>query len=288
VVRPQSALVNQLISADTLNKLDGFIEMSTGDIRFLEKLLRETRVEKALEVGVSAGGSSALLLSLFPRDANTALYAVDYKHHYHRDRSRKAGFLVAERFPEFLANYHLFTGDDVSGFIDEIGGDIDLALIDTSHSHPIETLNVLTILPFMKPGAWIVLHDIGIFLKPFYNAFATKYIFDAWQGERIESEFKSESIDAANIGAIRVERLEENTRQLLSVLFNRWDKDVPEKDIAQTRAIIEAHYTTDDLKTFDRAVDFNRRYLEQVNSVRKNLKDVEMLLRARWRRLFRS
>ena len=281
-------LVSELISTDTLKRLDGFIEMSTGDIRFLEKMLREIRVEKVLEVGVSAGGSSALLLSLFPRDLNTALYAVDYKHHYHRDRSRKAGFLVAERFPEFMANYHLFTGDDVSGFIDEIGGDIDFALVDTSHTHPIETLNVLTILPFMKPGSWIVLHDIGIFLKPFYNSFATKYIFDAWQGERIESEFKSESIDAANIGAIKVEKLEENTRQLLSVLFNRWDKQVPDKDIAQTRSIIAAHYTKEDLKTFDRAVAYNRVYLEQANSIKKNAKDLEKLLRARWRRMFRS
>ena len=210
----------------------------------------------------------------------------EQKHHYHRDRSRKAGFLVAERFPEYLANYHLFTGDDVSGFIDEIGGDIDFALVDTSHTHPIETLNVLTILPFMKPDSWIVLHDIGIFLKPFYNSFATKYIFDAWQGERIESEFKSESIDAPNIGAIEVEKLEENKRQLLSLLFNRWDKDVPDKDLAQTRSILEAHCTQDDLKTFDRAVAYNQGYLEQVNSIKKNVKDVEKLLRARWRRLF--
>lgn len=280
--------MSDLISADTLKKLHGFIEMSAGDIRFLEKMLRESRVEKALEVGVSAGGSSALLLSLLPRDAKTALYAVDYKHHYHRDRSRKAGFLVAERFPEFMPNYHLFAGGDVSGFIDKIGGDIDFALVDTSHTHPVETLNVLAILPFMKPGSWIVLHDIGIFLKPFYNSFATKYIFDAWQGERIESEFKSESIDAANIGAIRVERLEENKRQLLSILFNRWDKDVADKDIAQTRSIIETHYTEEDLKSFDRAVAYNRRYLAQVNSIKTNWKNLEKLLRARWRRMFRS
>ena len=74
----QRTPVSEPIIADTLKKLDGFIEMSTGDIQFLAKMLRDIRVEKALEVGVSAGGSSALLLSLFPRDANTALYAVDY------------------------------------------------------------------------------------------------------------------------------------------------------------------------------------------------------------------
>ena len=224
-------------------------------------------------------GSLGLWAAQYPRDAKAALYAVDYKHYYHRDKSRKAGFLVAERFPELMPNYHLFAGSDVSGFIEEIGGDIDLALVGTSHMHPVETLNLLAILPFMKPGSWVVRHDIGIFLKPLYNSFATKYIFDAWQDERIESEFKSESIDAANIGAIRVELLEENKRQLLSILFNRWDKDVADKDIAQTRSIIDSHYTEVDLKSFDRAVAYNRRYLAQVNSIKTNWKNLEKLLR---------
>ena len=126
-----------------------------------------------------------------------------------------------------------------------------------------------------------MLHDIGIFLKPFDNSCATEYIFDAWQGERIESEFKSESIDAT-----KVAKLEENKRQLLSLLFKRWDKDVPDKDLAQTRPILQAHYTQDDLRSFDRAVAYNQGYLEQVNSIENNVKDVEKLLRARWRRLF--
>ena len=37
-------LVSELISTDTLMRLDGFIEMSAGDIRFLEMLLLEIRV----------------------------------------------------------------------------------------------------------------------------------------------------------------------------------------------------------------------------------------------------
>ena len=64
-------------------------------------------------------------------------------------------------FPELLDRWKLFTGNTTPAFIEEIGGDIYFAFIDTAHIMPGEILNIIEILPFLKKHAIIAFDDIN-------------------------------------------------------------------------------------------------------------------------------
>lgn len=54
--------------------------------------------------------------------------------------------------------------------IEEIGGYIDVLILDTRHIHPLESLNFLCAFPFMKRNnSLTVLHDICVFHVPRYR-----------------------------------------------------------------------------------------------------------------------
>ena len=51
-------------------------------------------------------------------------------------------------------------------FLEDIGKDIDLCFIDTTHCSPGEFLDYLQVLPFMKRNGIIVIHDITNYGTP--------------------------------------------------------------------------------------------------------------------------
>ena len=69
--------------------------------------------------------------------------------------------------------------------IDEIGGDIDFVILDTVHSMPSEGLDFLAMLPYLKHGAMVILHDVS--LNQYgnnHNANATGVLFSAVTAEK--------------------------------------------------------------------------------------------------------
>lgn len=69
-------------------------EMTISEMTYLERcflngIIRQAKPKKILELGVSAGGSSAIILNAVKDFDNTKLYSVDYNKKWYRDNSKR-------------------------------------------------------------------------------------------------------------------------------------------------------------------------------------------------------
>jgi predicted O-methyltransferase YrrM len=140
------------------------IEMSQQQQQFLNSLILRKKPLKVLELGVSAGGSSIVILNALKEIPGSKLYSVDAMEKYYKTKEQDSGFFV-DNYPDLKANWQLFTGGWASKFIEQIGGDIDFCLIDTMHSNPGEILDFLIVLPYLKADALVVFHDVKLNTK---------------------------------------------------------------------------------------------------------------------------
>jgi predicted O-methyltransferase YrrM len=133
-------------------------EMSAQDKYFLNTMLLRCGPTKVLELGVSAGGSSVIILNTLKAMEQAKLYSIDYLSYWYHDPDKAVGFMV-DNYPDLKTHWKLYTGDMATGFIEEIGDGIDFVLLDTRHINPGEILDFLIVLPFLKDDATIVFHD---------------------------------------------------------------------------------------------------------------------------------
>lgn len=72
-------------------------EMSELQLAMLCGLIREYQPKKIVEVGVAAGGTTAVLLNCISAlEMDTEIYAVDISENYYRDTSKRTGYLMEE------------------------------------------------------------------------------------------------------------------------------------------------------------------------------------------------
>ena len=122
-----------------------YSEMSRNERYFLNGIIRSLKPKKILEAGVANGGGTSIILNAIRDIDGARLYSVDYTEKSYRHPDKPSGFLVEEKFPELADKWTVYRGGDVSRFVEDIGGDIDLFMLDTVHTHPWETLNFLCI-----------------------------------------------------------------------------------------------------------------------------------------------
>lgn len=245
-----------------MNKIAPNSEMSENERYFLNGMLRQIKPQKMLEVGVAAGGSSAIILNATRDIPGAMLYSADYLDFYYRIPNRKVGFTVPEYFPECLDRWKLFAGGDVSRYIEQIGDGIDFALIDTAHVHPVETLNFLCVLPFMKLGSWVVLHDISLQWSN-ERSLACKYLFDHVVSENKVSPAPDSIPMFANIGAFQItndtHKYIKDVFMSLTVPWGRWSdwkKREDVQDFGDVSKIIKKYYNDELYRIFEQSIDF--------------------------------
>lgn len=162
----------------------------------------------------------------------------------YRHPSKPSGFLVEEKFPELVGKWYMYRGGDISRFIEEIGGYIDLLVLDAMHIHPWETLHFLCTLPFMKKASsWVILHDT--------LTGACRYLFaPVVSDEKIYPAYSS-CESPANIGAFKVsDATFKYVRNLFESLLITWESEVLPEDYADMKKIIEKYYTPEQYKFF--------------------------------------
>ena len=135
--------------------------MPFEDYYFVNGLIRLYKPKKILEIGVCYGGMSAAILNSIKDMKDAMLYSCDLEKRHYKNNSFEVGKFVKIKFPELLNKWKLYTGNTTASFIEDIGGNIDLAYIDTAHVMPGEVLNIIEILPFLKRNAIIVFDDIN-------------------------------------------------------------------------------------------------------------------------------
>ena len=198
-------------------------EMSHEDRAFLNGIIRKTKPKTIVEIGVSAGGSSCVILNAIRDMSGAKLYSFDYNTIWYRDKNdrringRKTGFLINQIVPDFAGKQHLHTGGVPCKYfhvLPETG--VDICFIDTVHENPGEHLNILEILPRMRKNGIIIYHDTAYHISPkrLDGTGTTNHIsVNTLNGKRILLKPRA---FIPNIGAII---LDENIENMLFPLF---------------------------------------------------------------------
>ena len=142
--------------------------MSYFESSFLCGLLKKSHPQKVLEIGVCSGASTAIMLQcLEDIGQEYKMYSIDIESKYPRDNKLEAGFIGKQALesvfiPKGMKGTHKFYLGTILPFvIDEIGRNIDFVILDTAHVLPGEVLDFLTVLPYLKDNAVVVLHDVS-------------------------------------------------------------------------------------------------------------------------------
>ena len=166
---PQSLLdVNFIIPTEAENEIlkqldDAYTKvslMTPEESAFLNALVLREQPKKLLELGVSAGSSSIVILNAIKDIADAKLYSIDLNENLYYSPSFKTGCYV-NNYPSLKSKWELFTGDMAHRFMAKISTGIDFCLIDTAHVNPGEILDFLMVLPFLDDNAIVVFHDVA-------------------------------------------------------------------------------------------------------------------------------
>ena len=175
------------------------------DAVFLLQMVAAQAPVRVAEIGVAAGVSSAVLLyaldSLPGEGRQRELISCDSEAACYFDACRQTGEAVREIYPRHRSRWRLETGIDARRLARTLNpGSVDLTFIDANHSHPWPLLDLLHLTACARPGSWIVLHDINLpVLKPQFQAWGAKWLFDAWPFEKIAG-----GAPRFNIGAVKL------------------------------------------------------------------------------------
>ena len=189
-------------------KIDGLSEMKPEEQFFLNGIVRAFKPKKSLELGISAGGGSAIILNAIRDIDGSTLHSVDYSERWYKDHRKRSGFVVEERCPELRGKWRLHAGGVAARFIDEIGDGIDFCLIDTAHVLPGEVLDFLMVCPFFHKGTVVVFHDLCLHTWPQVrarNSFASSLIFNAIDEPKITIRAIDPPMLFPNIGAVQID-----------------------------------------------------------------------------------
>ena len=203
---------------------EGEPEMTDFDSAFLCGLIKEKRPHKIVEVGVAAGGTTAIILKcieLLAMEHECEMFSIDISEQFYRGKGEKSGYLAYELLNQQGAHFnHTFLlGKRLPEVIDQMGNDIDFVILDTVHAMPGEILDFLAIYPYMKPGATVVLHDIAVshYNRPTLFAYANQILLRCVVGDKYFMYDESSALKYPNIGAFSIN---DNTAQSISDVFH--------------------------------------------------------------------
>jgi len=224
---------------------------------FLNGIIRKFKPRKFLEIGVYRGGSSIIILNAINDIKGSTLYSIDL------DTSNRVGECVNKYFPELSKNFKLYKGMIATEFIEKIGNDIDMVLIDSAHYEPGEILDFLMILPFLKENAIVIFHDIGNQITRSSNRreWAPYLIFNGLRGKKYLPS--GNFLLKQDIGAVLLDKNQKNYyHEYFRLLGGQWQYFPKEVHIKQMRNFIKKYYDNDCLIMFDEATEFNRRFVK--------------------------
>lgn len=249
-------------------------EMSYLERCFLNGIIRQAKPKKILELGVSAGGSSAIILNAIKDFDNAKLYSVDYNTKLYYDNSKNTGFIIDEKFSNLKNKWKLYTGGTAAKFMEEIGGEIDLCLLDTMHIDPGEFLDFLIVLPYLKKNAILILHDIALHYNGNERHSITNCIlFSCLRGKKLSfNEGLWNSF--ANIGAVILdENVKDNILDYLYLLTLPWQYLPSYNDILECQKLFSKHYKQDLVDKFINIMLVNKKFFINDKNLIESIND---------------
>lgn len=207
-------LYNEPLSIyDKFSQYKDYCEMSEFEQAFLCGMIKNAHPKKVVEIGVSAGGTTAVILNcLAMLGEDVRMYSCDLNKTYYRDSSKPVGFVAEELKPYILdresgqakVNHTILSGGYAPEFLPEIGKDIDFLILDTVHWLPGEMLDFIACLPYLKKGATVVLHDVSMNVTINNDAIATKFVFDTVVADKYIMKTEDRPCEFPNIAAFKI------------------------------------------------------------------------------------
>ena len=235
------------------------VDLFKNQKEFLNGLIRKFKPKKIVEVGARFGGSAIVMLNAIDDFKDSKLYSIDL------DSSEHVGECLRKYFPNFMKKWTLFKGKIACEYIEQIGGDIDMAFIDTIHTEPGEILDFLMVLPFLKENAVVAFHDIAIQITGWLEKSAPYLIFNGIRGEKFlpsGDDVLKQDIGAAILDSNQKKYYQEYFR----LLGGQWYYFPKEEHIDQMRNFFKKYYEKDCkecLIIFEEAIAFNREYVKK-------------------------
>ncbi len=260
--------INKILDYETIgNKIS---EMTYLERKFLNGVIRQVKPKKILEIGVAAGGGSSIILNAIKDTDNSFLYSIDYSKEFYRNKNKNTGFIVGEKFPHLSKKWKLYTGGVAAKFIDEIGDNIDLCLLDAMHSNPGEILDFLMILPYLNKNAVVIIHDI-------FTSNTCLTLFNAIKGHKIIFKDKDEIFNNYGIGAVILDdNIMDNIFDYFFLLKLGWNYMPSDLDIEIVIELLKKHYDKDLVNFFIKLSNINKKnfYISQhmnkeINNINK-------------------
>lgn len=241
-------------------------EMTEGQRRFISGLIRYYQPKNILELGVSAGGGTTVILNAI-EDMDTKLHSIDVLEKVYREPEHKVGYIAEEKFAALLGKkWELHLGKDPAEVMKKIDTKFDFCIIDTLHSHPGEVLNFIAVLPWLEDDAVVVIHDTTVFELRFDYSFmrmlsprillssvcAEKYI------PNLPSGCPNGITNASNIAALQITPdTRKYARNLFDSLYLPWEANIEDKTLKELRKLVIEYYPSDYVKLFDEAIKVN-------------------------------
>ena len=183
---------------------------------------------------------------------------------YHRDFSKPSGFLAMfakeKIFGELRGTHEFHLGKILPQVIDEIGGGIDFVILDTVHALPGEVLDLLAMLPYLKAGSVVGMHDVALNQQnpnmPEY--FSNAALFSAVTAEKFLNFDERAPFRYPNIGAFQVsQQTVDHIDNVFLSLILPWKYLPPEKEIVAYRRLYRRFYPAELCEIFQEAIDMN-------------------------------
>ena len=234
-------------------------EMWANQREFLNGIIRKHKPKKILEIGVRHGGSSIIILNAINDYKYSKLFSIDIS------SSKNTGNCLYQYFPEFIPKWKLYNGNIATEYMELIGGNIDMVLIDTAHFEPGEILDFLMVLPFLKEEAIVIFHDIANQMneKAHRNEWAPYIIFNALRGEKYLPSGDRNKILKHDIGAVKLENNQNKYyHDYFRLLGGQWQYFPRVKHINQLIKYFSKYYDNDCLIMFNETIEFNRQFVK--------------------------
>lgn len=258
-----------------LPQLPAAVGMTEAESAFLCGMLKKYRPKKIVELGVAAGGSTAIILQcLEDIGQKYVMHSIDAGQKFYADKTKDTGCIIdyikenniipPPPRTELCGSHTMHRRTIFSLIKDEIGDEIDFVVLDVAHIVPCETLEFLAILPYLSKNAIIVMHDVAYCLQSFpefRGSYAAGALFSAVVADKFIN-FTPDNVDLIytypNIGAFQVgEKTWENIENVFLTLMLCWKYWPNRQHLRAYYEIYEKNYSPECCKIFEQAMRMN-------------------------------
>ena len=272
---PRASIVSKI------PEISSGIKMYEFDSAFISGVLKTFKPSRILEVGVSNGGTTAVILQCMKElGTSFSMRSVDILPQAYDGSNLEIGYL-GKKAVELLnvEDYRLYGGVVLSQVIETLAseGKFDFLLLDTAHTLPGETLDFLVALPFLTPNAVVCLHDIRQNQKtpPSPYNIATNALFNSVVADKYVNTDETRVPDYyPNTGAFRItEDTLKYVDNVFGALTQNWLSEPDENHLRAYTDVLTRHYSKESLWIYEKAVVMNQnslRYLAAQNQKSEN------------------